>query len=132
MLPPTTPPKPAAPESAASAEPTARVSLREKTGIGIGSLVDNLGGTAIHQLANPVYNILLGVNPAVIGMVLAIGRLVDAVLDPAIGTFSDNLRTRFGRRRPLIALGALATGPLFLLVFFCPPGWSASAYTIYF
>ena len=96
------------------------MAVREKVGIGIGTLVDNLGGTAVHQLANPVYNLVLGVNPALIGIVLAFGRLVDGILDPAIGTFSDNFRSRFGRRRPLIALGALITGPLFLLMFFCP------------
>lgn len=108
------------------------VPLREKAAIGVGSLVDNLGGTAVHQLANPVYNILLGVNPALIGAVLAIGRLIDAVLDPAIGAYSDNFRSRFGRRRPLVAFGALVTGPLFLLMFFCPRGWSATAYSVFF
>lgn len=109
-----------------------KVPVREKAAIGVGSLVDNLCGTGVHQLANPVYNILLGVNPAVIGGILAVGRLIDAVLDPAIGTFSDNFRSRFGRRRPLIAFGAIVTGPLFLAMFFCPLGWSTTAYSIYF
>jgi GPH family glycoside/pentoside/hexuronide:cation symporter len=108
------------------------VPLREKAAMGVGSLVDNLGGTAMHQLANPVYNILLGLNPAIIGVVIAVGRLVDAVLDPVIGAFSDNFRSRFGRRRPLIVLGALTTGPMFLLVFFCPLGWSPVGYAVYF
>jgi GPH family glycoside/pentoside/hexuronide:cation symporter len=32
----------------------------------------------------------------------------------------------------LIAFGALVTGPLFFLLFFCPRGWSPGAYTVYF
>lgn len=124
-VPPANPPSP-------RTAPQDVVPLREKAAMGVGSLVDNLGGTAVHQLANPVYNILLGMNPAVIGVVIAVGRLIDAVLDPAIGSYSDNFRSRFGRRRPLIAFGALVTGPLFLLLFFCPRGWSPGAYTVYF
>ena len=134
--PPSAPLPPGAVHPGDSAPPTSnsgeKVSPLEKAAIGAGSLVDNLGGTAVHQLANPVYNILLGVNPAVIGAILAVGRLIDAVLDPAIGNFSDNFRSRFGRRRPLIAIGAIVTGPLFLLMFFCPMGWSSTAYSIYF
>jgi GPH family glycoside/pentoside/hexuronide:cation symporter len=127
-----TPTTPTPPTPVPRTAPEDIVPVREKAAMGVGTLVDNLGATAVHQLANPVYNIILGVNPAVIGAVLAIGRLLDAVADPAIGSYSDNFRSRFGRRRPLIAFGALVTGPLFLLLFFCPRGWSSTGYAVYF
>ena len=122
----------AEPHGSRTTPPEDKVPLKVKAAFGAGSLVDNLTGNSIHQLANPIYNIALGVNPAVIGMVLAIGRLFDAVTDPIIGNFSDNFRSRFGRRRPLIIAGACLTGPILLAMFFCPRGWSPTAYGIYF
>ena len=112
--------------------PEDKVPLKTKLAFGAGSIVDNLTGNSIHQLANPIYNIALGVNPALIGTVLAIGRLFDAITDPIIGNFSDNFRSRWGRRRPLIIAGALLTGPLLLAMFCFPRGLSVEAYGIYF
>jgi Na+/melibiose symporter-like transporter len=42
---------------------------------------------------------------ALVGVIFAAIRLVDVFIDPAIGYLSDQLRTRFGRRRPMILLG---------------------------
>lgn len=109
-----------------------RVSLRTKAAFGLAALAENLASNGIHQLANPIYNIALGVNPALIGGVLAVGRLVDAFTDPVIGNFSDNFRSRFGRRRPLIVAGAIASGFTFLAMFFLPRGLGAGAYGTYF
>ena len=36
-----------------------------------------------------------------------IQRVWDAINDPLVGTWSDNTRTRWGRRRPFITVGAL-------------------------
>ncbi len=41
-----------------------------------------------------------------IGMVLALARVLDCVLDPVIGYASDRTRSRFGRRKPWIVAGA--------------------------
>lgn len=120
------------PKPPTAASPDEKVSMKVKLAFGTGSMVDNLTGNSIHQLANPVYNIGLGVNPAVIGAVLAVGRLLDAITDPVIGSFSDNFRSRWGRRRPLIVAGAFLTGPILLAMFFCPRGWSPFAYSVYF
>eukprot|EP01049_Picozoa_sp_SAG25_P004164 SAG25_NODE_256_length_10933_cov_24.263522_3_plen_77_part_00 len=34
------------------------------------------------------------------GLVILVGRAVDAVTDPMVGALSDRTRTRIGRRRP--------------------------------
>jgi Na+/melibiose symporter-like transporter len=41
-----------------------------------------------------------------IGMVLALARVIDCVLDPVIGFASDRTRSRYGRRKPWIVAGA--------------------------
>ena len=48
------------------------------------------------------YNQVLGLPAAWVSGALAIAVLVDAFWDPMIGFFSDRLRTRWGRRHPLM------------------------------
>jgi len=66
------------------------------------------------------YTAVLGLSGSMVGVALAISMCLDAVMDPLIGSFSDNLRSRFGRRLPLMALGAPLTG-LSLWLLFSPP-----------
>jgi GPH family glycoside/pentoside/hexuronide:cation symporter len=77
------------------------------------------------------YTDVVGVNVAVLGGVLVLLRLVDAVTDPLIGLASDRTRSRFGRRRPYIALGALPTA-LAVYLLFTPPAGAATAATVWF
>jgi GPH family glycoside/pentoside/hexuronide:cation symporter len=53
----------------------------------------------------------LGLPLAQVGLAIALSRLLDVVTDPLLGQLSDRLRTRFGRRKPWIALGT----PILLL-----------------
>ena len=53
--------------------------------------------------------------------VFLVGRVLDAVSDPLVGYFSDRTRTRWGRRKPYIALGTVPLTLAFALVWF-PPG----------
>jgi len=54
------------------------------------------------------------VDPLLTGLVLALKVLFDAVTDPIMAYISDNARTRFGRRRPFILVGA--TGRMLAVV----------------
>jgi Na+/melibiose symporter-like transporter len=74
-----------------------------------------LGTDALKQLLNPVYNIVFGVSPAVVGTVFMICRMWDATIDAFIGTVSDNFRSRWGRPRPFIFAGAVLSGITFPL-----------------
>ena len=53
----------------------------------------------------------LGLPLAAVGGAIAASRVLDVVTDPLVGSLSDRVRTRFGRRKPWIVLGA----PLLLL-----------------
>jgi glycoside/pentoside/hexuronide:cation symporter, GPH family len=50
----------------------------------------------------------LGISLSVIGLIIMIARFTDVFTDPLMGEISDRGRTRFGRRKPYIALGAPA------------------------
>ena len=53
----------------------------------------------------PFYSGTLGLDLAAVGFILMVARLSDVVTDPLIGGLSDRTRTRWGRRRPWVALG---------------------------
>ena len=70
-------------------------------------------------------------NIAVLGYLLLAVRIFDAVTDPLIGLISDNTRTRFGRRRPYIGVGAVILAAAIYLLF-NPPMASTQFETIWF
>ena len=110
-------------ETASNNRPKAeKVSMKVRIGWGFGGLADNYIMNVItpHVLIMPLYNIKFGMNPALIGVALAIPRLIDAITDPLMGNISDNTRTRFGRRRPYIFLGAILAAMIMPLLW-TPP-----------
>lgn len=63
------------------------------------------------------YSVVLGLSGALVGAALAVGLAFDAVVDPFIGSWSDNIKSRLGRRLPLmiaaIPLTVISVGLLF-------------------
>ena len=108
-----------------------KVSLKQKLGFGFGGANEVLMANGIGGLAGLVFNLYLGVSPVLLGIAGAIPRLWEAITDPAIGTMSDNYRSRFGRRKPFIAVGTIFAALIFAAIFFVPRGWSEQAYFYY-
>ncbi len=96
----------------------------ERILLGLGTLPAFFGFAGVSILAYPAYNMVLGVNAGLLGVALMIPRIWDAVTDPFMGRISDNTRSRFGRRKPYIVVGALIMGCLFGLLWMPPEGWS--------
>ncbi|MDP2426223.1 MAG: glycoside-pentoside-hexuronide (GPH):cation symporter [bacterium] len=60
----------------------------------------------------------------VIGILLIIGRVWDAVNDPIMGSIVENTRSKFGKFKPWILLGAILTAIVIVFMFnFRPSGW---------
>jgi hypothetical protein len=107
--------------------PEDRIPFRKKLIYGSGAFVNNLLADSIGRMVI-VLNLGLGMNPALAGLLAALPRLTDAITDPLMGYISDNTRTRWGRRRPYIFVGAIAVGIVFALLWQLPPGKSESWY----
>lgn len=103
-----------------------KIPVLEKVMYGAGSGSFQMANDGVNSLANPIFNITLGLSPALIGLVKMIARISDAFTDPIMGSISDNTRTRFGRRRPYILIGAMMTAGAFMLIWRVPETWSTN------
>ncbi len=73
-----------------------------------------------------------GVDIGVASAAAAIGRIWDAINDPLIGIVSDQLQTRWGRRRPFLVIGAIPFGVTFYLLFSVPPFQTERSVAFYY
>ena len=79
-----------------------------------------------------IYAKYFGFDLAVIGTVLILSRLADALTDPLIGYLSDNTKTRFGPRKPWILSGYALTLVAAFALFSPPEGISVTYFAIWF
>jgi len=74
---------------------------------------------------------VIGMTPALVAIILFVGRSWDYVNDPIIGHLSDRTRTRWGRRRPFLLFGAIPFGLSFILLWLSP-NFSQTGLVIYY
>jgi len=65
---------------------------------------------------------ILGLDVRAYGIVMAVYAVLDAVDNPLLGHLSDRTRTRWGRRRPWLVVGAVALTAAFVGFFSAPGG----------
>lgn len=80
------------------------------------------------QFYNPIFNDTLGLSPILIAWVISLSRVWDSITDPFMGNISDNTVSKWGRRRPWIALGALLCSLSFVAIWWFPRGMDESFY----
>ncbi len=98
-----------------------KLSLKVKVGYGICDLGGNLFFSVIGFILLNFLTDTVGLAAGLAGIVVAVGKIWDAVTDPVTGYLSDRTRTRWGRRRPWMLFGSV---PLFLamILMFTNPG----------
>jgi glycoside/pentoside/hexuronide:cation symporter, GPH family len=90
---------------------------------GVGDLGISLLTASIQFFLLFFYTDIAGIDPALAGTALLVGKLTwDALNDPLFGYFSDRTRSRWGRRKPYMFLGAIPFGLTVWLLFSLPPG----------
>lgn len=102
-----------------------------KLGYAVGQMTDSIGFNLFYFFFMFFLTDYAGVSPAAAGTISLIAVIWDAVTDPVVGHISDNLRYRYGRRRPLMLAAALpyAIGTFLL---FHNVGLAGSAKAAYF
>ena len=64
---------------------------------------------------------MVGLEPRLASFAALIGIIWDAINDPIVGTVSDRMRTRWGRRRPFLLLFSIPFGLSFVALWWAPP-----------
>ncbi len=111
--------------------PADRIPFALKVVYGFGAFVNNTLAAAVGGMII-VLNLGLGMSPALVGLLGALPRLTDAITDPLMGYISDNTRSRWGRRRPYMLVGAIAAGIIYALLWQLPADKTTTFYFGYF
>jgi Na+/melibiose symporter-like transporter len=102
--------------------------VSSKLGFGVGQIGEAINTTASNTFVLFFFNQVLGVSATLTGLALGIAVFFDAITDPVAGSISDRLRSRWGRRHPLMAGSALPLALSLAALFNPPAGMSEMFY----
>lgn len=86
----------------------------------VGQVPEGIQSTSFSFFLLFFYNQVLGLSGFLASLAIVFAILVDAVSDPIIGSWSDGLRSRWGRRHPFMYAGAAPFAICFYFLF-APP-----------
>jgi glycoside/pentoside/hexuronide:cation symporter, GPH family len=100
------------------------LSAKEKWTYAIGNMPFSVKDAAYVNFVVFYYTQVQGLSGTLTGLAMFIALTWDAISDPIVGSWSDSLHSRWGRRHPLLVAGGLPTALLFLALFTPPDGLS--------
>src|SRR5262245_12661298 len=106
--------------SEATPEARKRVPFSVKLAYGLPAMAGAGMGVPIAIAMTKFYSDNVGVALGFIALGQAISRAFDAISDPLMGWISDRTRSRWGRRRPWMFIGA-PLAAVFFVMLFSPP-----------
>jgi GPH family glycoside/pentoside/hexuronide:cation symporter len=98
------------------------LTAREKWSYAVGNIPFSVKDAAYANFVVFYYTQVHGLSGTLAGLAMFIALSWDAITDPIVGSWSDTLRSRWGRRHPLLVAGGLPTALLFLALFMPPDG----------
>ncbi|MBN8607003.1 MAG: MFS transporter [Caulobacterales bacterium] len=94
---------------------------------GVGAVSSGIELRALGSFLLIFYNQAIGMSPISVSLAITLVMIVDAIMDPLVGFFSDHFRSRWGRRHPFMYASALPLAVSFFLLWNPPLGWSEDA-----
>lgn len=105
---------------AAARASTRGTNWRVRLAFASGQIPEGVQSTAFGFFLLYFYNQVLGLSGFLASTAIVLALVVDAVVDPIIGSLSDRTRSRWGRRHPFM-YGAAAPFALCFYLLFAPP-----------
>jgi len=90
-------------------------------GYGIGDFGLNIYWKTLSLYLVYWYTTVVGLDPAIAGILFFIGMTWDAFSDPIMASLSERVNTRFGTYRPFLLYGCVGLGLSFTMLFWVPP-----------
>ncbi len=94
-----------------------KTTWREKIFYGVGAVGLDLSYGMFYSFLSYYLSSVLGLKEAFLLLLTPIARIWDGINDPMMGTIVDNTRTKFGKYRPWILIGAGANAVVLFLLF---------------
>ena len=105
---------------AGASRASGRLPLAARLLFGVGPAAEGAQNVAFGTFVLFFYSNVLGLSGTWAGAALFLALCIDAVMDPLVGSLSDNWHSRLGRRHPFMYASALPLA-LFLVALFRPP-----------
>jgi glycoside/pentoside/hexuronide:cation symporter, GPH family len=100
--------------------PAERLPLRIKLGNGIGSIAYGVKDNGFATLLLLFYSQVLGLEAGLVGLILLVALLLDALVDPLVGYWSDKTHSRWGKRHPWMYAAILPMAGAWLMLWHPP------------
>ena len=98
-----------------------------KLAYGSGAAANGIKNNGFEYFLLFYYSQVLGVDSALVGATLMIAMFVDGISDPVVGYWSDNLKTRWGRRHPFMYVAIIPVAISYVLAWNPPEGLTGNA-----
>ena len=103
----------------------------QKFSFGLGGGVNAIKTDFFVWYLGAYYLTVLGLNPLLTGLALLMALVIDAISDPLIGTVSDRIRSKFGRRHLLMAFSLFPISLSYLMLFLPDPEWAENQFFLF-
>ena len=98
-----------------------KLNLKTRLGYGIGDIAICLYWSGVGLYLLYFYTDVVGISPALAGLIYGIGMFWDAITDPFMGYVAERTRTKWGVYRPYLLFGNIPLALSFVLLFWAPP-----------
>ena len=98
--------------------------MKTKLAYGIGAVAYGVKNNGFDYYLLIFYSQIVGLNASLAGLALLIALMIDAVSDPIVGYWSDNLHSRWGRRHPFMYASAIPVSFFYFLLWSPSVEWS--------
>lgn len=89
---------------------------------GLGAISNGASVQGLTSMLLLFYSQVMGLPAPLVGLVLMVSLILDGLFDPLVGQWSDNFRSRWGRRHPFLYASAIPLAVVFYLLWNPPKG----------
>ena len=104
--------------------------LRVKLSFASSGIAQGVVSNGVSYFLLIYYSQVLGLDPALAGLAMMISLFVDAVSDPLVGSWSDRMRHKWGRRHPFLFASVIPSAACYYLLW-VPPDLDQTGLFVY-
>ncbi len=102
-------------------------SLWTKLAYGFGSVAYGTKDAGLKYFLLLFYAQVIGMDARLVSLAILVALIFDAISDPIVGYWSDNFRSKWGRRHPFMYAAAIPVAVSYYFIWTPPTGWSDEA-----